>query len=251
MTERFTYSHYLDSVQDADDMKLSLSAFVPFFRDCRRVLDLGCGSGHFLKSLRDSGVEAVGVDVDGAAAQQAEADGLRIIRADVLQFLRDSKESFDGIFCSHLVEHLPFDSLVELIEGIARRLSAGGVLVMAFPNPESLDMQLFHFWSDPQHVRFYHPNLIQTMLRHYEFELDECRFRNWRTGEGWDPAKNSPNGNHSSRRTMIHRMGRRLKKVLGVTRLENEVDYLKRLRSIGEEAVIVARKQAGLVARVN
>ena len=118
---------------------------------------------------------------------------------------------------------------------------------MAFPNPESLEMQLFHFWVDPQHVRFYHPTLIQAMLRHYGLEVEQCTFRNWRTREILAQSNGSPNGDpilngQSSSRGIVRNMGRRLKQVLGTARLEDEVDYLTRLKKIGEEAVIVARK---------
>jgi len=247
MKQRFDYGHYLDSVQDGAKIRENLTAFVPFFRDCRQVLDLGCGSGPFLENLRDAGINAVGVDADALAAEQAAASGLRVIRADVLQFLQDSNDIFDGIFCSHLVEHLPFEALVELVERIARRLTPGGILVMAFPNPESLEMQLFHFWVDPQHVRFYHPTLIQAMLRHYGFEVEQCTFRNWRTREILAQSHGSPNGSpvlngQSSSWGIVRNMGRRLKQVLGIARLEDEVDYLTRLKKIGEEAVIVARR---------
>jgi SAM-dependent methyltransferase len=246
---RFDYGHYLDSVQDGEQVKQSLKAFVPFFRDCEQVLDLGCGTGPFLEHLRNAGINAVGVDADSLAAEQATASGLHVIRADVLEFVRDSKEVFDGVFCSHLVEHLPLEALVDLVEGIARRLTPRGILVMAFPNPESLDMQLFHFWVDPQHVRFYHPTLIQAMLRHYGLEVEQCTFRNWRTGEFSRQSNGSPNGGlvldgQNNSRGIVSRMGHRLKEILGITRLENEVDYVTRLKSIGEEAVIVARRGA-------
>jgi SAM-dependent methyltransferase len=247
MKSRFEYGHYLDSVQDGEKIKQNLSVFVPFFDNCRHVLDLGCGAGHFLRLLEDAGINATGVDGDSLAAGRAEASELHVIRADVLQFLKDSNDSFDGVFCSHLVEHLPFEALVEMVEGIARRLAPGGILVMAFPNPESLEMQLFHFWLDPQHVRFYHPTLIQAMLRHYGLEVEQCTFRNWRTREILAQSVGSPNGGPAfnvqrSNRGIVRKIGRRVKKVLGIARLEDEVDYLTRLKKIGEEAVIVARR---------
>ena len=244
---RFDYGHYLESVQDSERISKNLAVFLPFFRDCKHVLDLGCGAGQFLRLLEDAGIKAIGVDGDSLAADRAEASGLRVIRADVLQFLKDTKDSFDGIFCSHLIEHLPFEPLVELIEGIARNLTARGVLVMAFPNPESLDMQLFHFWVDPQHVRFYHPTLIQAMLRHYGLEVELCTFRNWRTREMPGQSNGSSNGrpvldDRETNRGVARKIGKRLKKVLGIAKLEEEVDYLTRLKKIGEEAVIVARR---------
>jgi SAM-dependent methyltransferase len=243
MKSRFDYGNYLDSVQDGEKLKQNLSAFVPFFSNCRRVLDLGCGSGHFLRLLSEAGIEGIGVDADPLMAEQAEASGLKVVLSDVLDFLHGSNERFDGIFCSHLVEHLPFETLVDLIEGIAQRLRPGGTLVMAFPNPESLDMQLFHFWLDPQHVRFYHPTLIEAMLRHYDFQVEPFRFRNWRTGGIWMNGNGISNSNGTSpKRGLTRKLGKSVKGMLGITKLENEIDYLTRLKRIGEEAIVIASK---------
>ena len=240
---RFDYGHYLNSVQDAESVRKNLTAFVSFFDGCKRVLDLGCGTGQFLKLLLDSGIEATGVDEDALAVQQAETSGLRVIQNDVLKYLSETDEDFDGVFCSHLVEHLPFESLVELVEGIARVLKPGGIVVMAFPNPESLDMQLFHFWLDPQHVRFYHPTLLEAMLRHYGIAVEKRLFRNWRTKESWMHSNGSSQSNQiGTNGGIVRKIGKRLKQTLGITRLEDEVDYLVRLKKIGEEAVIIGRK---------
>jgi SAM-dependent methyltransferase len=244
MKERFDYGRYLESTQEPEKVKRHLAGFVPMFEDCKRVLDLGCGPGHFLRLLKDAGIDAVGVDADPLTVRQAEDSGLRVVQADVLPFLLESTDVFDGVFCSHLVEHLPFGALVELVEGIAQRLMPGGALVMAFPNPESLEMQLFHFWVDPQHVRLYHPTLIKAMLSHYGFQVDDCTFRNWRMGGDWVSSNGASHAGNTGRGALVSKIARRLKGILGVTKLETEVDYLTRLRSIGEEAVIVARKKA-------
>jgi len=240
---RFDYGHYLESLQDAESVRKNLTAFVSFFAGCERVLDLGCGTGQFLKLLEESGIEAVGVDADELVVEQARASGLRVIQNDVLKYLSETDENFDGVFCSHLVEHLPFESLVELVEGIARVLRPGGIVVMAFPNPESLDMQLFHFWLDPQHVRFYHPSLIEAMLQHYGIAVEKRLFRNWRTKESWMQTNGSSQQNQvAANGGVVRKIGKGLKRKLGITRLEDEIDYLVRLKKIGEEAVIVGRK---------
>ena len=43
--------------------------------------------------------------------------------------------------------------------------------MIIIPNPESIRMQLFGFWRDPEHVRFYHPELIEGVVRHYGLEI--------------------------------------------------------------------------------
>jgi hypothetical protein len=41
-----------------------------------------------------------------------------------------------------------------------------------FPNPESVRMQLSGFWKDPEHVRFYHPELIGAVCGHYGLAME-------------------------------------------------------------------------------
>ena len=55
------------------------------------------------------------------------------------------------------------DALTELLSLIADALAPGGRLVLVFPDPESIRSQLLGFWRDPDHVRFYHPDIVETM----------------------------------------------------------------------------------------
>ena len=82
------------------------------------------------------------------------------------------EERYDGIFCSHLMEHLPFDRVTRLVELITTRLDPGGVLALVFPNPGSIRLHLFGFWRDPEHVRFYNGNLIASVCQHYGLEME-------------------------------------------------------------------------------
>jgi O-antigen chain-terminating methyltransferase len=69
------------------------------------------------------------------------------------------------------LEHLAFDQVLQLIELIVPRLESEGTLVIVLPNPESIRMHLFGFWRDPEHVRFYHPELIEGVCRHYGLDV--------------------------------------------------------------------------------
>lgn len=137
--------------------------YLPHFHGCTNVLDLGCGAGIFLEMLADAGIAATGVERSPVIGAYARGMGLTVESADALDFLRSDRRGFDGIYCSHFVEHLPFDAVRELMSRMVDALNPGGVLLLVFPDPESIRSQLLGFWRDPEHVRFYHPELIELL----------------------------------------------------------------------------------------
>lgn len=132
---------------------------------CNRVLDVGCGTGVFLDLLKKHGVQAEGVERNVQSARFAQSLGLSVHTADALEFLAHRTGQYDGLYCSHFVEHLPIDAVQRLIHLCAQALQPGGVAVFTFPDPESIRSQLLGFWRDPEHVRFYHPELIETLAQ--------------------------------------------------------------------------------------
>ena len=137
--------------------------YLPHFHGCASVLDLGCGAGIFLELVAGAGIAAMGVERSPIIAEYARGMGLTVEAADVVSFLRSDQRGFDGIYCSHFIEHLPFDAVRELVARMASALNPGGVLLLVFPDPESIRSQLLGFWRDPEHVRFYHPELIELL----------------------------------------------------------------------------------------
>ncbi len=166
MTDRFDYSEYEFRLRDRQVMRDELAAHVTYFRDCRRVLDLACGSGVFLELLAEAGIPALGVERNPAVVAWVRQHGWDAVEQDVFAFLERTTERYDGVFCSHFLEHLPFEQVLRFFELLAPRVSAAGTVVLVVPNPESIRMHLFGFWRDPEHVRFYHPELLEAVCRH-------------------------------------------------------------------------------------
>src|SRR5512143_196289 len=90
------------------DQRQNQSFYLSFFKDCRRVVDVGCGDGDFVELLREQGVEAVGVDNDPIAIQHLRKRQIPVVEAEVVTYLKSIEPgSLDGVFSAHLVEHLP------------------------------------------------------------------------------------------------------------------------------------------------
>lgn len=165
LESQYDYSLYEFSLRDHPLLCLIQQPDVKHFSGCERVLDLGCGVGIFLSLLQEENVSAVGVERNPDIANYGRGMGLDIITADALKFLEQTEERFDGIYCSHFVEHLPIELVQQLITNLARVVSDNGVVVLAFPDPESIRSQLLGFWRDPEHVRFYHPELVLSLAQ--------------------------------------------------------------------------------------
>ena len=132
-----------------------------------RILDLGCGAGVFLSWLRRwPGVIPVGVD--GSASQVAQArhnlPNIEITCADGLSYLREHPNSFSGIFCTDVLEHLPsVDRCLEWIEVAQTALVAGGFFFCRVPNAANLAASYFRYIDLTHERSFTSISLLQLL----------------------------------------------------------------------------------------
>lgn len=78
---------------------------------------------------------------------------MNVVEGDVLN-LPFKDDFFDGVYCSHLIEHLYPEDVFKLANEIGRVLKSGGVVVIKPPLPS------FSFWNDPTHIKPYRPSAI-------------------------------------------------------------------------------------------
>lgn len=117
------------------------------------VADLGCGRGEFLEALAAHGVAGVGCDTNPVMVARCREKRLAVKESDLFSWLRAQREeSLGGITAFQVVEHLPADALLPLVELAVSRLAKGGRLLLETVNAESLYAMKW-FWMDLTHVR--------------------------------------------------------------------------------------------------
>lgn len=135
------------------------------------ALDLGCGRGEWLELLRYHGFEAKGVDLDEGMLMACQELGLNVAQEDALNYIKNlSENSLDVISAFHVVEHISFESLRQLVAEAYRVLKPGGLLLLETPNPENLVVGTVNFYMDPTHQRPLPATLLNFLVEYVGFK---------------------------------------------------------------------------------
>nr|WP_256483575.1 class I SAM-dependent methyltransferase [Aliihoeflea sp. 40Bstr573] len=130
--------------------------------EARVSLDLGCGRGEWLELMTEEGLDARGVDLDDGMLAVSTRLGLQAIKQDALTSISDAKDaSLDVVSAFHLVEHLPFEAVLQLIGEAQRALRPGGLLILETPNPDNIRVSSLSFFLDATHNRPIPSTLLQ------------------------------------------------------------------------------------------
>lgn len=143
-----------------DDVKQRLAVYVPIVeaahagRAAAPVLDLACGRGEWLELLRERELSARGVELNRVLVETCRQSDLDVVEADLIEHLRKlPRGSVGAVTGFHIIEHLPLERLVQLLDETARVLAQGGVAIFETPNPANLTVAAHTFYLDPTHQR--------------------------------------------------------------------------------------------------
>ncbi|MDX8445999.1 methyltransferase domain-containing protein [Mesorhizobium captivum] len=129
------------------------------------AIDLGCGRGEWLEILAEAGLEATGVDTNARMAQEAVDNGLRIELQDALEHLGGRPDNSVAVISAfHMVEHVPTDYLIGLLDECQRVLTDDGLLILETPNPENISVGTHTFHLDPTHKSPLPPDLLEFLV---------------------------------------------------------------------------------------
>jgi 2-polyprenyl-3-methyl-5-hydroxy-6-metoxy-1,4-benzoquinol methylase len=127
----------------------------------KRVLDVGCGGGRFLRICKKLGAIELGVEPSKFGAQSARGQGLNIFEGTLESYVEQAPvgTEFDVITASHVVEHLP--DPVETLRAMRQVLAPDGFIWIAVPNaayPISRALKGNYYSTDlPRHLMQFTP----------------------------------------------------------------------------------------------
>lgn len=148
--------------------------FMEPFRKQNRILDVGCGAGHFLSHAVARGWEAHGTEYPSNAVERCRNKGIAM-RQGGLDPSAYEAGSFDVVTSLGVIEHVT-DPRQDL-ENMVKLLRPGGLLYITTPNFNSVSRHLLRArWNVimyPEHLSYFTPRTLAAALR--ALGLEELR----------------------------------------------------------------------------
>ncbi|MGQ0793009.1 MAG: class I SAM-dependent methyltransferase [Deltaproteobacteria bacterium] len=157
----------------------NLAQFKP--RGGKKLLDVGCSRGIFMRLAQGRGWEASGIDVDRETIEYvSQTYGLEVSVATITQSPFAAK-SFDVVSMLDSIEHMP-DPLAS-VESVRKILRDDGILLLRTPNADGLLPRLTYllfaktlgFWEHPgppKHVYQFSTDTMKKLLHKAGFEIE-------------------------------------------------------------------------------
>ena len=129
------------------------------------VLDIGCGSGEYLRYMHALGWKVSGVEPDPRAADVARDRAGADVIVGVIGSVHLPPRSFDAVVSMHAIEHVsdPFRFLTRAAEC----LRPGGFLCIQTPNYNSLARRVFgrdwYAHDPPRHLTLFTPASLERL----------------------------------------------------------------------------------------
>jgi 2-polyprenyl-3-methyl-5-hydroxy-6-metoxy-1,4-benzoquinol methylase len=132
-----------------------------------RLLEIGPASGGFAYLAKQAGFEVEAIEMDERCCQfLKEVVGIKAVNSNDIPKALNDLQPYDAIILWHVIEHLadPWGTL----EAITNKLLPGGILLIAAPNPHSLQFNIFgRYWMHvdaPRHLELIPLQLLTKQL---------------------------------------------------------------------------------------
>ncbi|MGB3182563.1 MAG: class I SAM-dependent methyltransferase [Cyclobacteriaceae bacterium] len=180
-----------------------------------RLLDIGCGTGSFLSAAAKNGWEATGVEVNNEARSIAQKESNANIYPSIFDL--PAKSKYEVITMWHVLEHVY--NLEDTLKRIKELLITKGVLILALPNSNSADANMYReYWAGydvPRHLYHFTQPSVKFLSKEYKLKFKEIYpmvfdsyyvsllSEKYLTGKSgyWKAVKNGFNSNRHAKKT--------------------------------------------------
>ncbi len=174
-----TYVGFEDRFRGSSpDISRRIEEYLPILERASDVVDVGCGRGELLASLRARGVTARGIDTNMAMVDLCRSQQLDVEQSDALSFLqRQADGSLGAVSAIQVVEHFDPAYLVRFLDAAFHKMKPGAPLVLETINPACWMAFFETYIRDLTHQRPLHPDTLRYLVEASGFSSVDVRFR--------------------------------------------------------------------------
>ena len=177
--EKLVDEEYIESSgQRALQFEKLLATVKPYIRENGKVLDVGAGSGIFLKEATKHGYIGTGIEPSVYLAKMAREDGLNVIQGTFPEVC--PREKYDTIFLTDVIEHI-VDPL-PILECLPDYLKEDGKVVVTTPDVSSVLARIMgkRWWHyRVAHVGYYNKNTLEQIMDRAGFVSVKWKYAKW------------------------------------------------------------------------
>lgn len=140
----------------------------------KKVLEVGCGKGEFLKLWNDYQVRAIGIEFDQTLVDLARNEGLEVYKAyadDANTLIPEGP--YDAFVQFNFMEHQPNPN--QMVQCIYNNLKDDGVGLVTVPSLEYILKYDGYYELIKDHIAYYSEDTLRFLFQKNGFEIINCK----------------------------------------------------------------------------
>lgn len=140
-----------------------------------KILEIGCGHGHFVRQAENKGFQIEGIDSNEKAVFDSRKNGLNVYQSSIPDILIKGKSQYDCLCAFQILEHLP--NPLKFLADCIDLLKSNGLLLLSVPNANSfLKYQYNLLDMPPHHMSQWSAKAFRALERLLPLKLEATRY---------------------------------------------------------------------------
>ena len=139
----------------------------------KKILEVGCGKGEFLRIWKDYDVRAVGIEYDQELVTRARNEGMEVYKAYADDADTKLPEApYDAFVQFNFLEHQPYPN--DMLQSIYNNLTEDGVGLVTVPSLEYILKYDGYYELIKDHIAYYSEETLKFLFQKNGFEVVDC-----------------------------------------------------------------------------